>query len=214
VYGLAIASQFIRTGMYRRVLLVGADVLSRFMDPCDRSTSILFGDGAGAVVLEASDREGLHALLLAADGRGADLLKIAPPPDALPVDVGCAGPRYMAMNGREVYRFVSEQAPLQIQAACARAGITPADIDQLVLHQANRRMLEAVAHRLEVPLSRVPTTIERHGNTSAASIPLVLADLASRGRLAPGDTLCLTGFGAGLTWATAILDWSGPSDGA
>ncbi|MEB3222127.1 MAG: beta-ketoacyl-ACP synthase III [Candidatus Sericytochromatia bacterium] len=210
VYGLAVASQFIRTGMYSRVLLVGADVLSRYMDYTDRGTCILFGDGAGAVVLEAGAQEGLHALCLAADGRGADLLKIAPLPGSPAADSGVASPAFMAMNGREIYRFVTEQAPAQILAACAQAGLTPAAIDHLVMHQANARILEAVAKRLGLPMDRVPSTIARHGNTSAASIPIVLADLATTGRLRRGDRLCLTGFGAGLTWATALIDWAGP----
>jgi 3-oxoacyl-[acyl-carrier-protein] synthase-3 len=213
VYGLAVASQFIRTGMYRRVLLIGADVLSRYMDYGDRGTCILFGDGAGAVVLEASEVEGLHALLLAADGRGAGLLRIAPAPEARPADAGVANPQFMTMNGREIYRFVAEQAPEQILAACTQAAIAPADLDHLVMHQANMRILEAVAKRLDLPMERVPSTLERHGNTSAASIPIVLADLVARGRLRHGDRMCLTGFGAGLTWATAIVDWRGPGPG-
>ncbi|MEB3328999.1 MAG: beta-ketoacyl-ACP synthase III [Candidatus Sericytochromatia bacterium] len=210
VYGLAVGSQFIRTGMYRRVLLVGADVLSRFMDYGDRGSCILFGDGAGAVVLEASDVEGLHGLVLAADGRGAGLLRVAPRTDAPPADAGVASPQFLTMNGREIYRFVSEQAPPQILAACAQAGLAPTELDHLVMHQANRRILEAVAGRLGLPMSRVPSTLARHGNTSAASIPIVLADTWTRGHLKPGDRLALTGFGAGLTWATAVVTWQGP----
>lgn len=210
VYGLAVAGQFIQTGMYRTVLLIGADMLSRFMDYTDRGTCILFGDGAGATVLRAGTTEGLRSVVLAADGRGAGHLDISAnahepdPPERM------ARRQYMHMNGREIYKFVSDVAPKQIAEACAKAGVAIADVDHFILHQANMRILEAVAKRLGVDEGKMRHNIARYGNTSAASIPLVLAEAVAEGTIKPGDTLCLVGFGAGLTWATAIVEWTGP----
>ncbi|MEB3198698.1 MAG: beta-ketoacyl-ACP synthase III [Candidatus Sericytochromatia bacterium] len=211
VFGLAVVSQFIRTGLYTRCLLVGADALSRFMDYEDRNTSILFGDGAGAVVVERGQVEGLHALKLATDGTRADQLVIAP--DASPTDcVPRSRPQsFMRMNGREIYKFVLDTVPDQIREVCHMAGCELDDIDAFLLHQANQRILEGVATRLGVPLERVPSHLSRYGNTSAASIPIVLAEEVGAGRIKRGDTLCLSGFGAGLTWGSAIADWNGPA---
>jgi 3-oxoacyl-[acyl-carrier-protein] synthase-3 len=209
VYGLAVAGQFIQTGMYRNVLLIGADMLSRFMDYTDRGTCILFGDGAGATVLQAGTSEGLRAVVLAADGRGAHHLDISAnahepaPPERM------ARRQYMHMNGREIYKFVSDVAPKQIAEACAKAGIGIADVDHFILHQANMRILEAVAKRLGVAEGKMLHNIANYGNTSAASIPLVMAEAVAAGVIKPGDVLCLVGFGAGLTWATAVVEWSG-----
>lgn len=207
VYGLAVAGSFIQTGMYKTVLLIGADMLSRFMDYTDRGTCILFGDGAGATVLRAGTSEGLKSVVLAADGRGAGHLDISVnPADPAPPD-RMARRQYMHMNGREIYKFVSDVAPKQVAEACTKAGISVADVDWFILHQANLRILEAVAKRLGVAEGKMLHNIARFGNTSAASIPLVLAEAVDDGRVKPGDTLCLVGFGAGLTWATAIVEW-------
>ena len=209
VYGLAVAGQFIQTGMYRTVLLLGADMLSRYMDYSDRGTCILFGDGAGATVLRAGTTEGLRSVVLAADGRGAGHLDISADRDGPEPPDRMARRQYMHMNGREIYKFVADVAPRQIAEACAKAGLAVGDIDHFILHQANLRILEAVAKRLDVPESKMLHNIARYGNTSAASIPLVLAEAVAHGTIKPGDTLCLVGFGAGLTWATAIVEWSG-----
>lgn len=210
VYGLAVAGQFIQTGMYRTVLLIGADMLSRYMDYTDRGTCILFGDGAGATVLRAGQQEGLLSVVLAADGRGAAHLDISANADEPEPPPRMARRQYMHMNGREIYKFVSDVAPKQIAEACRRAGIGIADIDHFILHQANMRILEAVAKRLGVPAGKMLHNIAKFGNTSAASIPLVLAEAVGHGTIKPGDKVCLVGFGAGLTWGTAIVEWGGP----
>lgn len=207
VYGLAVAGQFIQTGMYRTVLLIGADMLSRFMDYTDRGTCILFGDGAGATVLRAGTREGLHAVALAADGRGAAHLDISANAHEPEPPARMARRQYMHMNGREIYKFVSDVAPKQIAEACAKAGITAGDVDYFILHQANMRILDAVARRLGVAEGKMLHNIANYGNTSAASIPLVLAEAVAAGTVKAGDKLCFVGFGAGLTWATAIVEW-------
>ncbi len=209
VYGLAVAGQFIQTGMYRTVLLIGADMLSRFMDYTDRGTCILFGDGAGATVLRAGTEEGLRSVVLAADGRGAGHLDISANAQEPEPPARMARRQFMHMNGREIYKFVSDVAPKQIAEACGKAGVTVGDIDYFILHQANMRILEAVAKRLGVAEGKMLHNIAKYGNTSAASIPLVMAEAVADGVIKPGDTLCLVGFGAGLTWATAIVTWSG-----
>jgi 3-oxoacyl-[acyl-carrier-protein] synthase-3 len=210
VYGLAVCKQFIATGMYRNVLLIGADMLSRFMDYTDRGTCILFGDGAGATVLQAGDREGVRSTVLAADGRGARHLDISSNPgEAMPPE-GMARRQYMHMNGKEIYKFVIEVVPPAIEQAAAQAGIEVAEIDHFILHQANLRILEAIEKRLKLPPGRMLHNIAHYGNTSAASIPLVLGEGVADGTIKPGDLLCLVGFGAGLTWAAAIVEWSGP----
>ena len=211
VYGLTVCKQFIATGMYRTVLLLGADVLSRYMDYTDRGTCILFGDGAGATVLQAGEREGVLSSVLAADGRGAKHLDISAnaaepaPPERM------ARRQFMHMNGKEIYKFVVEVVPPAIEQACALAGIEVAAIDHYILHQANARILEAVAMRLDVAPEKMLQNIARYGNTSAASIPLVLGEAVADGRVKPGDVLCMVGFGAGLTWAASLVVWDGPS---
>ena len=207
VYGLAVAKQFIATGMYRNVLLIGADMLSRFMDYTDRGTCILFGDGAGATVLQAGDREGVLSTILAADGRGAAHLDISANAHEPEAPERMARRAYMHMNGKEIYKFVVEVVPLAIEQAAAQAGIAVTDVDYFILHQANARILDAVAKRLHIPAERMLHNISRYGNTSAASIPLVLGEAVEDGTIKPGDKLCLVGFGAGLTWAVSIVEW-------
>ncbi|MFN3432196.1 MAG: beta-ketoacyl-ACP synthase III [Candidatus Sericytochromatia bacterium] len=209
VYGLAVAKQFIATGMYRNVLLIAADMLSRFMDYTDRGTCILFGDGAGATVLQAGRSEGVLSTILAADGRGAVHLDISPnahepaPPDR------AVRQSFMHMNGKEIYKFVVDVVPPAIEKACAQAGITPQEVDFYILHQANMRILEAVSKRLGLGEGRMLHNISKYGNTSAASIPLVLGEAVEAGTVKPGDKLCLVGFGSGLTWGAAIVEWTG-----
>lgn len=209
VYGLAVGKQFIATGMYRTVLLIGADVLSRYMDYADRGTCILFGDGAGATVLQAGPTEGILSLVLAADGRGASHLDISPNPSEPEPPARMARRPYMHMNGKEIYKFVVDVAPASIEAAALQAGLAIGQIDHFIFHQANMRIMEAVARRLGLPEERMLHNIDRYGNTSAASIPLVLGEFVDAGRIETGQTLCLVGFGAGLTWATAIVKWTG-----
>lgn len=194
VYGLVVAHGLLATGM-RRVLLVGAETLSRITDWDDRETAVLFGDGAGAVVLEAG--AGPDTLLghhLGGDGTGADLLY---------ADRGA----FLRMDGREVYRRAVRALVESSTAALDQAGHSAADVDLFVPHQANRRIIDAAGDRLGIPTERTALVLERTGNTSAASIPLALADALDAGRLAPGDLVLLSGVGAGLAWGSAVLRW-------
>jgi 3-oxoacyl-[acyl-carrier-protein] synthase-3 len=197
VYGLVHAHGLLGLGL-RRVLLVGAETMSRITDAGDRGTAILFGDGAGAVVLEA--RPGPPSLLgwdLGSDGSAAGLLS---------ADIGGV----LRMDGPEVFRRAVRTTVSSAQAALDRAGVGAGDLALVVPHQANVRIIAAVCERLGVPVERAVTVLEWTGNTSAASIPLALADAADRGRLADGDLVLLAGFGAGLTWASAVLRWHDP----
>ena len=196
VYGLVVAAGLVPAGP---VLLVGAEILTRITDPKDRSTRILFGDGAGAAVLAPSARPagGLLAWDLGCDGSAAPLLEIPP------------GERWIRMEGREVFRRAVRIVVESAAVALERAGLTPADVDLFVPHQANARIVEAVGTRLGIPPERTAMNIDRYGNTSAASIPLALAEVSEAGRLRDGDVVLMSGFGAGMTWASAVLRWEG-----
>lgn len=179
----------------RRVLVVGADVMSRLTDQQDRSTAVLFGDGAGAVVLDAVDGPGqILGWDLGSDGSLRHLLQ---------ADVG----GYITMVGKEVFRQAVRVMVESSRTALARAGLTPADVDLLVPHQANTRIIAAACERLGIPMERTVSVLDRTGNTSAGSIPLALGDAAANDRLSKGDTVLLVGFGAGMTWASVVLRW-------
>lgn len=214
MYGLVMASGMISSGMCRNVLVVGADTLTRWLDWHDRRTSILFGDGAGAVLLEATDRPtGLLAHELGADGSGADLLHIpgggslAP---STPATVA-AGDHVIKMDGRAVFKFAVQIIVHSTRAVLERARMTTADIDLFIPHQANVRIVDAAAKSLGLAPERVFTNVDRYGNTSAGSIPIALCDAIESGALRPGDNLAMCGFGAGLTWGTAIFQWGVPA---
>ena len=186
VYGLVFAS-----AMPTTTLLIGAETLSRIVDPEDRSTAVLFGDGAGAVVLEPSDRPGLLGWDLGADGSMARLLEVP------------AGERFLRMEGREVFRRAVRVIVDSSALAVERAGLSVDDIDWFVPHQANQRIIDAAASRMGIPFERVVVNIDRYGNTSAASIPLALSEATIK----PGQIVLLSGFGAGMTWASAVVAW-------
>lgn len=211
VFALVTAAQFMRTGVYSNILVIGADVLSRWVDWTDRRTCVLFGDGAGAVVLQASDRDRLLGFELRSDGSRNSCLTLAYQPAHSPlvndatVQQGNFQP--IAMNGREVYKFAVSRAPEVIEKALFRAGLTPDAIDWLLLHQANQRILDAAASRLGVPPERVISNMAHHGNTSAASIPLALDEAVRAGQVKPGQIIAMAGFGAGLTWGGAVIEW-------
>ncbi len=212
VFALVTAAQFIRTGAYKNVVVIGADVLSRLTDWSDRRTCVLFGDGAGAMVMqqcEGSDR--LLSFEMHSDGTLNDCLNAAYQHKSTPLtgDVtsqkGSFAP--ITMNGREVYRFAVKRVPEVLEKSLFHAGLTTDDIDWLILHQANQRILDAVAQRLGVPAERVVSNMAKHGNTDAASIPIAIDEWVRAGKIKPGDTLALSGFGAGLSWGAAILKW-------
>ena len=196
VYGLVAAAGM---GTGQPTLLIGAETLTRITDPDDRSTRILFGDGAGAAVVGPPTRDGAGLLAsdLGCDGSAAPLLEV-------PV-----GDRYMRMEGSEVFRRAVRIVVDSAAVTLERAGLTAADIDLFVPHQANVRIIDACCARLGIPMERTAVNLDRYGNTSAASIPMALAEASDEGRLSPGDVVLLSGFGAGMTWASAVLRWDG-----
>ena len=210
VYALSVATQFVRAGTYRTVLVVGADALTRFIDFTDRGTCILFGDGAGAVVLQASSEpEGVLSNVLGSDGRGAMHLYIdgwgtSPAPNG---SVQSLDRPYMKMNGGEVFRFSVRMMGEVAAEAVAQAGLSFADIDLLIPHQANLRIIDSAAKRLDLPREKVWINLDRYGNTSAASVPICLAEAADAGALTDGMHLVLVAFGAGLSWGASVARW-------
>jgi 3-oxoacyl-[acyl-carrier-protein] synthase-3 len=211
VFGMVTAAQFIRTGAYQNVLLIGADVLSRWTDWSDRRTCVLFGDGAGAVVMQANAADRLLGFELRSDGSQNHCLNLAyrAQPRTLTdgISVGQGTYHPITMNGQEVYRFAVRRVPEVIEKALFRANLTTAQVDWLLLHQANQRILEAVAQRLNIPEHKVISNIAEYGNTSAASIPLALDETVRQGKIQPGDVIAASGFGAGLTWGAAVFQW-------
>ena len=201
VYALATADSFIRAGMNRRALVVGAEVFSRILDWNDRGTCVLFGDGAGAVVLAADSRPGVHASVLHADGRHADILSV--PGNVCGGRV--VGSPYLQMQGREVFKFAVKVLDEVARETVAAAGMSLEDVDWLIPHQANSRILEATAKKLGLPRERLVVTVERHGNTSAASVPLALDEWLRSGRIRTGHRVLLEGVGGGFTWGASLV---------
>lgn len=209
VYELVVGASMLATGC-RNVLLVGAETVSRLMDPTDRSTTILFGDGAGAaVIVPAEGDEGLISWDLGCDGSAAGLLEITAGGSRLPTSAETVDARqhYMTMAGQEVFRRAVRAVVESGNATLERAGVTASDVDWFVPHQANIRIIESAARKLGVPMEKTVVNIERYGNTSSASIPLALFEAVEDGRVKEGDLVLLCGFGAGMTWASALLRW-------
>lgn len=205
VYGLAVADGMIAAGTARRVLLIGADTFSTILDPGDRATAAVFGDGAGAVVLRAGEPGepgAVHGFDLGSDGDLAELVMVRAGGSRYP-----EGNRWFAMQGQAVYRHAVVRMTASARAAMDRAGWTPDDVDRFVAHQANARILATVGKELGIEPDRVYSNIASVGNTVAASIPLALADAASAGRLRAGDRVLLSAFGGGATWGAAALTW-------
>lgn len=212
VFSLVTAAQFIRTGAYKNVVVVGADILSRWTNWGDRRTCVLFGDGAGAIVMQRCDSgDRLLSFEMHSDGSKNDCLNAAyqhepkPLTDDITVQKGNYTP--VDMNGREVYRFAVKRVPEVLEKSLFHAGISTDDVDWLILHQANQRILDAAAQRLGIASDRVVSNMAQHGNTDAASIPIALDEWVRSGKIKNGDTLALSGFGAGLSWGAAILKW-------
>ena len=212
LYGLATGSQFIASGAYSSVLVIGAEVFTRILDWTDRSTCVLFGDGAGAVVLQASDAPGgLLSFVLGSDGSGACSLFVPAGGSRRPASAETVAARehYVKMQGREVFRFATRVLPESVMQALEAAKLTTDDIDLLIPHQANTRIIDHAMRRLDIDEASVFSNVERYGNTSAASIPVALCEAVEEGLVRPGSTLVMSGFGAGLSWGTAVWKWQG-----
>ena len=212
VYGYATADSYIRSGMARNVLLIGAELLTRFLDFSDRSTCILFGDGAGAVVLSASDEEGggLAGIELTTDPDGAYMIWVPSggsksPPSEKTVS---RSEHYIRMEGRETYRYATRTLAASALAAVDKAGWQPRDVDLFIPHQANVRIIEAVAKGLGLPMEKMMVNVDRYGNTSAASVAIALDEAVRTGRISQGDKLVFVAFGAGFTSGAAAIGWT------
>ena len=206
IYALAVADNFLRLGQARNALVVGAETFSRILDWDDRSTCVLFGDGAGAVVLQAAEgngaiESGMLSTHLYSDGRHHDALYV----DGGPSSTGTVG--HVRMEGREVFRHAVVRMAEAIDAALTANGLSADDIDWLVPHQANLRIIEAMARRLNLPEDRVVVTVDRHANTSAASIPLALCEAVKDQRIRSGDLILMEAMGGGFTWGSALVRW-------
>ena len=214
VYGLAMAHGLIVSGQAETVMVIGAETLSRLVDWSDRNTCVLFGDGAGAVILQASDQPGgVLASVLGADGSGAYLLSLPAGGSRLPASVETVrnGDHYIKMDGKAVFRFATRVMAEATRQVVERAGLTLDDVELIVPHQANIRIIESsVVRQLKFPREKVFINLDRYGNTSTASIPIALVEAVEAGRVQPGDHIVLVGFGAGLTWAAALIEWGMP----
>ncbi len=212
VYALAIGAQFISSGLYRRVLVVGADVMTRVMNWNDRTTCVLFGDGAGAVVLGPVQSEfGILGIHLGVDGSGAESLTIRAPGSRIPASSKEARPEdfFLTMVGPEVFRFAVNVMGEAALKALEAAGKQPADVGLFIPHQANARIIEAARKRLELPPEKVFSNVQHYGNTSCGSVPIALFEALQQGRIQSGDLVVLVGFGGGLSWASVALRWGG-----
>ncbi|MBU0611386.1 MAG: ketoacyl-ACP synthase III [Armatimonadetes bacterium] len=211
VYGLASATAFIQSGMANHVLVIAAETLSRIVNWEDRSTCVLFGDGAGAVVVgPAAPGEGIKGFELWSDGTNSQYLKVPGGGSRRPMDEQVLRERaqLLAMDGHEVFKLAVRGCPDVAEAVMKKVGVTHDDIDWAVFHQANRRILDAAAKRLDIPVERVYCDVERYANTSAATIPLAMDDMYKEGKLKTGDLILLTGFGAGFSLAAGLLEWT------
>ena len=193
LYAMSVADAYIKVGMYKKVLVIGAEVMSQVVDWKDRSVCVLFGDGAGAVVL-GEDSSGKSIFRLHSDSGSAQALTLGKE-------------NAVHMNGREIFSFAVRKVPESVKEVLEESETAKEQVKYFILHQANERMIESIAKRLDVPVEKFPMNLETHGNTSAASIPVLLDELNRQNRLIPGDVLILSGFGGGLSWGSALLEW-------
>lgn len=209
VYGLCVANQFIKTGFYQRILVVGAETLTRITNWKDRRTCVLFGDGAGAVVVERVETGGILGMNLGCDGSGGEYLDMLAGGSKHPASQTTVEKdmHYIRMDGNQVYRFAVKIMGKAAIEALKDAGLQPEDIDVMVPHQANIRIIEGAAKRLKLPQEKVFINLPKYGNTSSASIPIALDEAYKERFIKKGDKIVLVGFGAGLTWAAAVLEW-------
>ncbi|HEX9300204.1 MAG TPA: beta-ketoacyl-ACP synthase III [Actinomycetota bacterium] len=212
-YGLATAAAFVEAGMADAILLIGAEVFSRILDFTDRQTCVLFGDGAGATVIQASERPGIEGTVLGADGTAAEILLVPGGGSREPASaetVAASRHRIQMPNGREVFKRAVTEMAASCREVLEKNGHSPDDVDLLIPHQANARIMIAVAERLGIPLERSVVDVAEVGNTSAASIPIALDRAYRAGRMKDGDLVLFTSFGAGLTWGATAIRWTMP----
>ncbi len=208
LFSLNTAYSYLKSGMYKNALVIGAEVLSKIMDWEDRTTCILFGDGAGAVYVEAAeDEEDTYSFVQHSDGVKGMVLKCGTRDLNNPLFKGEEQSKFVWMDGREIFKFAVGQIPVCINEAMDKAGLTKDDIDLFILHQANKRIISSIAKRMELPEDRFPTNVERVGNMSSAAIPVLLDECNRNGQLKKGMRLVLSGFGAGLTFGASIISW-------
>ena len=210
IYGLTVASALVRSGVYGRVMLIGAETLSKIVDRTDRATAILFGDGAGAVILEASADDCFLASELGADGSNPGLLRVEAGGSRRPVDAQALEDKanLIHMEGREVFKFAVTKMIDATGRALEKASLTKSDVDVLIPHQANKRIIDAAMKYLDMPREKCVINIQEYGNTSAASIPIALSEAVHDGRLNDGDTIVFVGFGGGLSWGAVVWKWA------
>lgn len=209
IYGLTIAKQFIETGFYKNVLVIGSDLLSRITDFTDRNTCVLFGDGAGAAVISRTEEKGIIDEYIKADGSGSSYLYMPAGGSRMPASKETTEKKlhYTVMDGAEVFKFAVKAMPEAVNCLLAKSGTDVSDIDYLIPHQANMRIIDAAARRLNFPMDKVGITIDKYGNMSSASIPVTLYEEYKRGKIKTGDRIVLVGFGAGLTYGAALIKW-------
>ncbi len=210
IYGLTTASALIRSGVYGRVMLIGAETLSKILNKEDRSTAILFGDGAGAVILERSAEDSFLAAELGADGSRPEMLYVKASGSRHPIDHEAIEQKLnlVQMQGREIFKFAVHKMTEATDRALAKANLTKADVTLLIPHQANKRIIDAAAKYLDVPDDKVVSNIAEYGNTSAASIPIALSESVASGRLKAGDVIVFVAFGGGLSWGAVAWRWA------
>jgi 3-oxoacyl-[acyl-carrier-protein] synthase III len=213
IYALNMGAQAIRSGSIKSALIIGSETLSRFINWKDRSTCILFGDGAGAFVLQASDQPGgVLSAVMHSDGSGGDLLTLAGGGSRYPANESTVldGKHYIQMDGNEVFRFATRVMASATEEVLACAGLTIDQVQWIIPHQANIRIIKAAARGLNLPMDRFIVNLERYGNTSTASIPMAMVEAIEKGQIKPGEKVVMVGFGAGLTWGALAAEWTGP----
>ena len=213
IYALNMGAQAIRSGSIKSALIIGSETLSRFVNWKDRSTCILFGDGAGAFVLQASDQPGgVLSAVMHSDGSGGDLLTLEGGGSRYPASESTVhdGQHYIKMDGNEVFRFATRVMASATLEALDAAGLKLEDVQWIIPHQANIRIIQAAARGLKLPMERFVVNLENYGNTSTASIPIAMVEAIEKGQIKPGDKLVMVGFGAGLTWGALAAEWTGP----
>ncbi|HLI95485.1 MAG TPA: beta-ketoacyl-ACP synthase III [Candidatus Baltobacteraceae bacterium] len=210
IYGLTVAASLIRSGMYKRIMLIGAETLTKIVNRMDRATAVLFGDGAGAVILEASQADSFLSSELGSDGSRPEVLRVAAGGSRHPLTPAAyeAGEQYIHMEGREVFKFAVTKMIEATDTALEKAKLQKHDVDWLIPHQANKRIIDAAAKYLEMPEDKVIINIQEYGNTSAASIPIALSEAVGTGKIKSGDVIVFVGFGGGLSWGAVTWRWA------